>query len=95
MIIRVWDVTFTVTNLDRAVNFYENVLALFHETDLDFSGGILQGLRSAQASGSIYEAPAGAELDRPIGLCKPSPMASASGGVATVGCKSEIRRKHK
>jgi catechol 2,3-dioxygenase-like lactoylglutathione lyase family enzyme len=28
MIIRVWDVTFTVTDLDRAVNFYENVLGL-------------------------------------------------------------------
>jgi catechol 2,3-dioxygenase-like lactoylglutathione lyase family enzyme len=47
MIIRVWDVTFTVTNLDRAVNFYENVLALFHETDLEFSGGVRQGLRSS------------------------------------------------
>jgi hypothetical protein len=85
MIIRVWDVTFTVTNLDRAVNFHENVLVPFHETDLDFSGSVRQGLRSAQAPGSIYEAPAGAGLDRPISLCKLSPMASASGGVATVG----------
>jgi hypothetical protein len=51
--------------------------------DLDFSGGIRQGLRSAQAPGSGYEAPVGAEFDRPIGLCILSPTASAPGGVAT------------
>jgi predicted enzyme related to lactoylglutathione lyase len=28
MIIRIWDVTFTVADLERAVDFYENVLGL-------------------------------------------------------------------
>jgi len=28
MILRMWDVTFTVADLDRAVDFYENVLGL-------------------------------------------------------------------
>ena len=34
-------------------------LVLFHKTDLDFSGGVRQGLRSAQAPGSVCEASLG------------------------------------
>ncbi len=34
----------------------------FHKTDLDFSGSVRQGLRFAQAPGSVYKAPLGLDL---------------------------------
>jgi len=39
---------------------------LFHKTDLDFSGGVRQGLRFAQAPGSVYEALLGLDLAGPV-----------------------------
>ena len=54
---------------------------LFHKTILDFSGGVRQGLRSSPWLS--LRSPVGAGLDRPIGLCKLSPTASAPGGAAT------------
>ncbi|MFQ6101843.1 MAG: VOC family protein [Anaerolineae bacterium] len=33
MILRVWDVTFTVSDLERAVDFYEHVLGLSKQID--------------------------------------------------------------
>jgi len=32
MILRVWDVTFTVSDLERAVDFYERVLGRAHRS---------------------------------------------------------------
>jgi catechol 2,3-dioxygenase-like lactoylglutathione lyase family enzyme len=50
MLLRVWDVTFNVSNLERAVAFYENILGLskkyhFHEDYAGFDcGGVEIGL---------------------------------------------------
>jgi predicted enzyme related to lactoylglutathione lyase len=50
MLLRIWDITFTVANLERAVSFYENILGLskkyyFPEDYAGFDcGGIEIGL---------------------------------------------------
>jgi hypothetical protein len=41
---------------------FSKSLVFFHKTDLDFPGGIRQGLRFTQAPGSTYEAPLGLDL---------------------------------
>lgn len=62
MILRVWDVTFTVTDLERAANFYENVLGL--QKKYQFStyagfdcGGVEIGLVSGQTTEVQEDAP--------------------------------------
>jgi catechol 2,3-dioxygenase-like lactoylglutathione lyase family enzyme len=62
MILRVWDVTFAVANLDRAVDFYENVLGL--QKKYQFStyagfdcGGVEIGLVPGDVIGTQEGAP--------------------------------------
>jgi len=62
MLLRIWDVTFTVTDLERAVNFHTNVLGL-HEK-YQFSnyagfdcGGVELGLVPGRATQAAQDAP--------------------------------------
>jgi predicted enzyme related to lactoylglutathione lyase len=63
MLLRLWDVTFTVSNLERAVAFYENVLGLskkyhFPENYAGFDcGGVEIGLAPGAALTSNEGAP--------------------------------------
>ena len=50
------------------------ILVLFHKTDLDVSDGVRQGLRCAQAPGSVYKAPLG------LGLTGRRPLYAEPGG---------------
>jgi catechol 2,3-dioxygenase-like lactoylglutathione lyase family enzyme len=62
-VLRIWDVTFIVSNLEKAVDFYENVLGLskkyhFPENYAGFDcGGVEIGLRPGTVPGAIEEAP--------------------------------------
>lgn len=62
MILRMWDVTFTVADLDRAVDFYENVLGL--QKKYQFStyagfdcGSVEIGLVPSRTTGVQEDAP--------------------------------------
>lgn len=62
MILRVWDVTFTVTDLERSVEFYENVLGLQKKyrfsTYAGFDcGGVEIGLLPGREAEARNEAP--------------------------------------
>lgn len=57
MILRIWDVTFTVTDLERAVDFYERVLGLTKKyqftTYAGFDcGGVEIGLQPGEVAGA-------------------------------------------